>query len=196
MRGHTSFVLLRHIHSCCPGRVTEEGKRGPPPCQDEHEETGNESEEDPVRTPTFRAALYESYTKSRSLCLFLNLREWVCILLNRKRWLTFEPGEDGCRHCFSTPPHVWSEPTRAAWLVVLSCMALQTQINVRSDLLSPQVESRESAYQLRCDQRQKFLLQPHRPDHMTGCFSLQSDVLQLSEDLSWEICHMSPYFRR
>lgn len=47
---------------------------------------------------------------------------------------------------------------------------------MRSDPLSPQVKSRESAYRLRCDQRQKSLLQPHRLDHMTRRFNLQPDV--------------------
>lgn len=73
----------------------------------------------------------------------------------------------------STPP---SGGTRGP--LVWPCSAARpwkTQANARSDLLSPQVESRESAYQLSCDQRQKFLLQPRRLDHMTGRFNVRSD---------------------
>lgn len=45
--------------------------------------------------------------KSWSLDLFC---ERVCVLWNRKRWLTFEPWEDGCRHRFySTLPHLWQD---------------------------------------------------------------------------------------
>lgn len=76
----------------------------------------------------------------------------------------------------STPPHLHTSDRGArAGRSFGRARPWKTQINARSDLLSPQVESRESAYQLSCDQRQKFLLQPHRLDHMTGHFNVQSD---------------------
>lgn len=50
--------------------------------------------------------------------LILHPLEQVCVLWNRKRWLTFEPWEDGCRHHFySTLPHLWQTGGHtAAWM--------------------------------------------------------------------------------
>lgn len=90
-------------------------------------------------------------------------------------------------------PLIRNTNMRFLWLCSALCVPCARHIKVRSDLLSPQVKSWESAYRLRCDQRQKSLLQPHQLEHMMGRFDLQSDV-ELP-DLSCEICYMTPFIR-
>lgn len=50
------------------------------------------------------------------LCLLMQ----VCVLWNRKRWVTFEPSKDGCRHppC-TTLPHL-QESNAGVWMSRLS----------------------------------------------------------------------------
>lgn len=97
----------------------------------------------------------------------------------------------------ASPQHLRTSDQKQAHEVSLALLGFvfhcERHIKARSDLLSPQVKSWESAYRLRCDQRQKSLLQPHRLDHMTGRFDLQSDV-ELP-DPSCEICCMAPFVR-
>lgn len=50
--------------------------------------------------------------------LILHPLKQVCVLWNRKSWMTFEPWEDGCRHGFYfTLPHLWQTGSySAAWM--------------------------------------------------------------------------------
>lgn len=70
--------------------------------------------------------------KSWSLDLFC---EQVCVLWNRKRRLTFELWEDGCRHRFySTLPHLWQDTSAA--LISSSLPVIEVNSNSRLTLQS------------------------------------------------------------
>lgn len=122
--------------------------------------------------------------KSWSLDLFC---EQVCVLWNRKRRLTFEPWEDGCRHRFySTLPHLWQDTSAA--LISSSLPVIEVNSNSRLTLQSfkeyngkRKIHALYTQYihdlicfllkwssgnrlnslaAIRCDRWQKFLLQP------------------------------------
>lgn len=91
-----------------------QGQRGSGVKQTQADVTGGQSK-------THNVFLGKSWPGALLLCLLMQ----VCVLWNRKWWMTSEPWEDGCRHpLYTTLPHVPEAAGHTAAWISTFCLTL------------------------------------------------------------------------